>query len=447
MAEARRLVLTKTVVDGLSCPPGQKDAMVFDAEVKGLALRLTAAGAKVFLFQYRAGRTVRRYRIGAFGDVTPAVARRRAKILLGRVTAGGDPVTEDEQQQAATEAVRQAARQEAKAQALTFDVLVARWQTEQLAKRSESYRKDAPATLRFAFAGWKARPAKAITRGEVMEQLDRVGASRGPGAARHAYVYGRAMYGWALRRELVDANPFAGIQAPEALADRDRVLTDAELVAIWRAAETLGRPFGPYVQLLCLTLQRREEVAGMLWSELSEDLSLWTLPAARTKNGRAHLVHLRPAARAILAGVPRLEGCDLVFPTSPRNEAAPKDGKPRRITSISGFSAMKRRLDAAIAKARTKAGANPAELPEWRLHDFRRTGVTRLAELGVPPYVADRLLNHVQGAIKGVAAVYQRHDFAAEREEALRVWAEHVLRLAAGKAKREGAKGRGRAKA
>lgn len=403
--------------------------MVFDAEVKGLALRLTSAGAKVFLFQYRAGKVIRRYRIGAYGDVTPAEARRRARILLGRVTAGGDPVLEDEQQQHAAEAARRAARADAKAQAFTFEALVAQWQELHLAKRGELYRKDAPATLRFAFPAWRARPAKSVTRAEVMEQLDRIGASRGPGAARHAYAYGRAMYGWAMRRELVGMNPFAGIEAPEAPADRDRVLSDAELGEIWAASATLGAPFGPYVQLLCLTLQRREEVAGMRWSEISDDLSLWTLPAARAKNGRAHLVHLAPPARAILRGLARLEGCDLVFPTSPRNEPAPKAGAKRRVTSISGYSAMKRRLDAAITAARKKAGRKPAEMPDWRLHDFRRTGVTRLAELGVPPHVADRLLNHVQGAIKGVAAVYQRHEFASERAEALRRWAKHVQDL------------------
>lgn len=415
--------------------------MAFDSEVTGLALRLTSAGAKVFLFQYRAGGAIRRYRIGKLGDVTPAEARRRARILLGRVTAGGDPVLEDEEQAAAAEAARKAVRAEAKATALTFDVLIDRWHAQHLVKRSALYRKDAPATLRFAFRGWKARPAKSIARAEVMEQLDRIGASRGPGAARHAYAYGRAMYGWAVRRELVDANPFSRIEAPEPVADRDRVLSDAELAEIWTAAGTLGAPFGPFVRLLCLTLQRREEVAGMRWSELAEDLSLWTLPAARAKNGRAHLVHLAPAARTILRDLVRIEGCDLVFPTSPRNEPAPKDGKARRLTSISGYSAMKRRLDAAIAKARAKAGAKQAEPPGWRLHDFRRTGVTRLAELGVPPHVADRLLNHVQGAIRGVAAVYQRHNFAAEREAALRIWADHVLKLAAGKRVR----GRGKA--
>ena len=433
MAEARRLVLSKTVVDTLTCPPGQKDALFFDSEVKGLALRVTAAGAKIFLFQYRAGTSVRRMRIGALGDVTPAEARRRARILLGRVTAGGDPVVEDEKEQAATEAARKAARTEARDRSLTFGVLVTRWQSEQLSKRSASYARGAPAQLRFSFAAWAERPAKAITRGDAMDALERIAASSGPGSARNAYAYGRAMYAWAAKRELVPGNPFAGIHAPEPVADRERVLTDAELATIWTAAAAFGAPFGPYVQMLCLTLQRREEVAGMRWSEISEDLSLWTLPPERTKNGRAHTVHLAEPARAILRGLARIEGSDLVFPTSPRNARAPKEGETPRVTSISGYSAMKGRLDTAIAKSRAKAGIDPAALPEWRLHDFRRTGVTRLAALGVAPHVADRLLNHVQGAIKGVAAVYQRHDFAAEREEALRVWARHVRALKPGK--------------
>ena len=152
MAEARRLVLSKTVVDTLTCPPGQKDALFFDSEVKGLALRVTAAGAKIFHFQYRAGTSVRRMRIGALGDVTPAEARRRARILLGRVTAGGDPVVEDEKEQAATEAARKAARTEARDRSLTFGVLVTRWQSEQLSNRSASYARGAPAQLRFSFA-------------------------------------------------------------------------------------------------------------------------------------------------------------------------------------------------------------------------------------------------------------------------------------------------------
>jgi hypothetical protein len=104
-------------------------------------------------------------------------------------------------------------------------------------------------------------------------------------------------------------------------------------------------------------------------------------------------------------------------------------------TSISGFAHAKLRLDAAIgasrAAAAVAAGTTPASLVPWRLHDFRRTGVTVLAGLGVRWEVADKLLNHSHGAIRGVAAVYQRHDFLAERKAALNAWAEHLMRIGA----------------
>ena len=65
----------------------------------------------------------------------------------------------------------------------------------------------------------------------------------------------------------------------------------------------------------------------------------------------------------------------------------------------------------------------------WQLHDLRRTIVSGMARLGVPPHVADKILNHQAGTISGVAAVYQRHDFLAERKKALDRWGAHVEQI------------------
>lgn len=130
-------------------------------------------------------------------------------------------------------------------------------------------------------------------------------------------------------------------------------------------------------------------------------------------------MHLAEPARAILRAAPRAKGAELVFATP-------------RATPVSAFSKAKRRIDAAIIKERAAACAGdsePAPLEPWRLHDLRRTGVTVLARLGARWEVADKILNHVSGAIRGTAAVYQRHDFLAEREAALNTWAAHVLAL------------------
>ena len=202
-----------------------------------------------------------------------------------------------------------------------------------------------------------------------------------------------------------------------------------ELALIWRAAGEAPYPFGPLFRLLLLTAQRREEVAGMRWSEISADGTIWTIPKHRAKNKRAHIVHLAPAARAILDELPRFADAggvesDLVFTTN---------GK----TSVSGFTRSKNKLDEKVEAARAKTAAAlgkdaPTPLPGWRLHDFRRTAVTWMAANGVAPHVADRLLNHVQGTISGVAAVYQRAEFLAERKAALEAWASQFGKCASG---------------
>ena len=127
-------------------------------------------------------------------------------------------------------------------------------------------------------------------------------------------------------------------------------------------------------------MQRRAEVAGIRWSEISDDLGVWTVPGSRMKNGRPHDVHLSDAAREILRSIPRIDGCDFVFSTTGR-------------TPISGLSKAKVTLDAAIMKARgdaaEKAERKPTPLVAWRIHDLRRTGVTKLAALDFDSIVAD----------------------------------------------------------
>jgi integrase len=242
-------------------------------------------------------------------------------------------------------------------------------------------------------------------------------------------------------RAKVPENPFADLPISAGDTERERVLSDTETAEVWAATDTLAYPFGPFFKLAILTLQRREEVAGMRWSELDDDLSRWTLPGSRMKNGKPHDVHLPEAARAILRAIPRFEGCDLVFTTTSTraataNEAGPRGSRRREPTPISGFSQGKRYLDRAIQRAReetaARAGRKPAPLVPWRLHDIRRTGVTTLAALGFDSIVVDKLLAHQPAKLRGVAGVYQRHDFAAERARALDVWAAHVLGFESG---------------
>jgi len=168
-----------------------------------------------------------------------------------------------------------------------------------------------------------------------------------------------------------------------------------------------------YVTTLMLTLQRREEVASMQWTELAVDLASWTVPAERAKNHRATVVHLSEQVRTTIASMPKIEDNPFVF-------AGERKGQP-----LKGFNSCKAQIDDALSKSGVK-------LEPWCFHDFRRSGVTALAGLGHPPHICDRILNHITGSIQGVAAIYQRHEFLMERKAALDAWAALVLRAAVG---------------
>ncbi len=415
---AMKQKITKTLVDSLACAPGQRDFMVFDNELTGFAVRVTETGAKRFLLQYTRGGRTKRLPLGKYGEVTVFEARRLAVMALGDVTAGGDPVATREERQAAVLAAEQARRRAAEEDAFTVDKLVAAWTKTGLRAAGDRHREESPRAIKNLLSKHLALPARALTPGQAQHAVDEL-ALTAPVMATRARNYARAAFAWAVRRKFIPSSPFAAVEIETREVSRDRVLTDIEVGEAWRAAASLNHPWGAYFKLLLLTLQRRGEVAGMEWAELSADFKIWTVPAARAKNGKAHIVHLAEPARQALQNLPRLDKSKLVFTTN---------GK----VPISGFTRAKGWLDAAILKERGATAKNMPPL-DWTVHDFRRSGVTTLAGMGFPVHVADKLLNHVQGAIRGVTAVYQRNEFLAERERALAAWAVFVLRQAEGK--------------
>ena len=215
----------------------------------------------------------------------------------------------------------------------------------------------------------------------------------------------RTFFGWAVANDLAPADPTAGVRKPakESCA-RPRADRRRDQGVFWDGTEQLGRPFGLVFRLMLLTAQRESEVAGMRWSELDLDGRTWTIPGARAKNGKPHIVHLNGLAIEVLDQVPRIVDQDLLFSGNGR-------------TAVSGFSSAKARLDAAM-------GAT-----DWVLHDLRRTATTGLARLGIAPHIADKVLNHTAGTIRGVAATYNRFEYLDERKAALEAWGRLVESL------------------
>ena len=409
--------LSERMLDAAACPPGRRELWLSDLLVRGLRVRVLG-GTKTFYCSWTDPRSGRRCRekLGRFGAITLEQARQAARAMLGRVALGEDVVAE-----------RRRARE---TDGLTFGRLIDEWARLHLAYRRPRYAAEATRALKTTFRAHLGTAAVRIDHALAARVLDRLALAGRPGAARNALAYARACFGWAMKRRIVTVNPFHGLPAPKGSgAARDRALGPEEIGMVWRAAGTLGTPYGQVVRFLMLTLARRDEAAGMTWGELAPDMSTWTLPAGRSKNARPHVVHLAAPARAILRDLLRIGLRDGDPDPPPPAERLVFAAWPR-FAPVSGWSWIKRRLDAAIAAECAETGRAPPA--PWVLHDFRRSGVTWLAGVGFPPHVCDRLLNHVGGTISGVAAVYQRAEFLAERRAAHEAWAGHVVACGGG---------------
>jgi integrase len=324
-----------------------------------------------------------------------------------------DPVAERKAVRAAALADEAAAKAAKASSAYTVEKLIEQWTFHHLADRSASYRAATPKNLRAVLSRWLGAPATSLGQADAVQVLDDVKAERGPIAANRVRALARACWGWAVKRGALTANPWGATPQPARETARERVLSDVELADLWRAAEALGHPWAPIVQILILTGQRRGEVAGMQWAEVDLDAALWSLPGERTKNDQPHTVPLSSSVLALIRKAPRRRGAALVF------EGARK-------TAPSGFGKVKERLDDAM-RAEAKKAKRPFQ--PWVLHDIRRTVATGLQRLGVRLEVTEAVLNHISGSRSGIVGVYQRHGWEREKAEALKAWEGHVLGL------------------
>jgi len=398
-------VLTAAAVEKIK--PTDKRVEIGDAGMPGLWLIVQPSGVKSWAVRYRRAGVSVKLTIGPWPAFGVADARREAGVVLQQVAKGLDP-----------RRVKQE-RLHAEATALDFGTACRMWVERVQRPHKRAWKETARAiglkpdeheprlwtTIKGSVADcWGARRLTDITKRDVVAWTDQI-AERAPYASNRLLAHLHALFEWAKGRDMVTTNPCSGIdKQPE--QSRDRVLTDEELRRVWNAACELDWPFGPLAKLLILTGQRRDECAEMAWDEIDFDTRTWTLPKGRVKNEKGHIVPLSAAAIDVLRDVPRKGR--LVF-------AQPGYDRP------GGFGRMRDRLHA-------RSGTSG-----WRLHDLRRTCATGLQRLGVRLEVTEAILNHTSGSRAGVAGIYGRHDWAAEKRDALDRWAAHVMGLVEGK--------------
>ena len=376
--------LTKKVIDTLV--PKPKDYICWDTEVAGFGCKVTPVGRKVFILQYRFGGRVRKLTIGVYGTVTPQQARERARSERGLVAQGRDPQTEKSasRKKLATDRV---------------DGLFERF-CERHASKTRSEREARRIFRHDVLPHIGNRSVHTINKREILWILDVVDARGAHLMANRVLAAMRKFFNWLVSEDYLVTSPCDGVRARTTERSRDRVLTKEELARVLKTAQISDYPYGVIVQLLAHTGQRRQEVSGMRWSELDLEKQLWTLPGERTKNTRVHDVALTPQVFELI------EGC-----------------RPRVSQFVASLSADRTFKGFSKAKA---ALDQKSKVTGWRLHDLRRTMVTYMARIGVPQHVSDRILNHKSGVISGVAAVYQRHDYAAECRDALLKWSAYL---------------------
>ena len=389
---------------------------LWDDDLKGFGVRVSSAGVRSYIFQYRLGgreAAKKRYTIGRHGSPwTPKTARDEAERLALLVGQGIDPVDADKERR------RQAVDLAFSSYIDTFATgyLKLRWKRWEASKRL--LERDAAPIL-------KAKPLPKIKLADLSELWDSL-ADR-PATAKLMHATLRKLFRWAVERGDIERSPLEGVGAPAKVASRDRVLSDDELKSVWLASELVGDPFASCLKLLALTGARRQEVASLHWSELDRSTAIWTLPVARSKNSVAHVVPLTADAIALLDGLAGGKS----WPTTGFVLTTTAGRKP-----IDGFSKWKAKLDLEVAHLRAAASQEP--LPPWRIHDLRRTVATGLQRLSVRLEVTEAILGHVSGSRAGIVGVYQRHDWASEKREALNLWSATVRLIVAPKAKSRG---------
>jgi integrase len=389
----------------------------------GFGVRVAPSGRRSWLYMYRFGGKARRMTLGPYPAVTLASARMKFAAAKHKRDHGEDPG-------ALAKSEKLADRNASTVRQLIDEYL------GRSAKERKGYHEIKRILERDVAPAWGNRKAKAIRRRDVILLLDGIVDRGSPIMANRTLSWVRRMFNFAARRDIVDANPCFGIEAPGRETERERVLSDEELQGLWTGLPSTDTTEATRlaVKLLLVTAQRPGEVAGAMIGEFNIDQRLWSLPAERTKNGRPHLVPLSSLAVSIVEA-DRGERRD--GPLLPNRSGEPMTSQAIGRAFYENVEALGIPVPAQQQRAPDDPQAALAARRERRRvafspHDLRRTASTRMTELGFTRFM---VLNHVE---RGVGRVYDRYEYFREKRQAVEAWAVRLEEILTGKKSDDG---------
>ncbi len=404
--------LTDRKIKSLKPAPRGQRYQVMDTLVPGFGVRVTDTGVRTFILRtrYPGSSNPNRRALGEYPVITLEEAREKAGQWRMMVKRGVDPSLAEEK--AKTENLQR--------QKNTFAAVAEDWFAEKL--KGERRGKEVEREVRNEFvSAWGSRPMTDLADLDVLSVI-KTKRRTAPAQARNLLGHAKRLFSWAVDQRCygLKSSPCDHLKPTKIIgekATRDRVLSDDELFALWRAAGKLRYPHGPVYRLLVLTALRLNEVADAAWPEFDLGGGLWTIPAARMKGkntkARAHVVPLTDDAREILESLPRFKKGLHLFSSSFGETPVWMSGK------------VKKRLDGRMLRTlralARRRGEDPAavSLAPWTNHDIRRTVRSRLSRLKVTEEAREAVLAHARPGLKGV---YDQYDYLDEKREALELW-------------------------
>ena len=354
-----------------------------DRGTRGLQLRSSPSGVKTFSFVFRLGSKMGRATLGKYPDVDLKFARTKADEFRKLVSQGIDPRSEK--------------RAKRRLQEMTVELMVHEF-IQTYAKPKNSSWKQAESNLRLYLSNfYGTQPISEVTRADIHQILDDLIARDKQTAANRALAHIRKFFGWLVERGYLNHSPADHIKPRHKESERDRVLSDAEIKAIWNAAEAMSGPYSAWLKLLLLCGQRRVETASMRRSQIID--GSWHLSATDTKNKQPHIIPLPNQAQRLVDQLIEKEGNFLI--KSGRNGDRP----------VNGFSKAKLQMD------------RLSGVQNWKFHDLRRTVATNLTKLGIDRLILQKIINHAE---RGVTQIYDRYSYMDEKREALQKWADRL---------------------